>query len=79
MNLGCVIGTKTEKTVVFVSHLPIPETANGVAIIATNKKIPITILNKEGFLCEVDLGGKVVLSPTLYDFLIRKYNENKGK
>lgn len=73
--MGCVIGTKAERTTVFVSPVPIPQAAMGAVMVAENKPINLTIIDKEGYFFKQSIGGYVVCDPWFYDLLLKEHNE----
>ena len=76
---GCTMGIKQKNSIVFVSPRPIPEAAKGTPIIATNKRLPLAILNREDLEFQQNIGGYVVVDPHFYGLLIKTYKESKGK
>lgn len=75
--LGCSVGVKEKKTTIFVSPVPIPEAAQGVVVVATDKPIPLGFYNKDGTF-ERAVGGYVVVEPQFYGLLVRTYNKAQG-
>ena len=72
---GCNLGIKTKNTLVIHDPVPFPETAQGAPVIATNRKIPLVIMNKPDLKFQKDIGGYVVVPPAFYDLLIQTYNK----
>lgn len=75
---GCTIGLKEKNQIVMVSPVPIPESANGVPVIRTNKLIPLTILKKPDVHFEQNIGGYVVVDPWFYEQLLECYRRQYG-
>ena len=69
--MGCNIGVKTERHVVFVSPVPIPESAKGAVMVATNERVPLAIVNRKDFLFRQNVGGYVLVDPWFYDLLLK--------
>jgi len=61
-----------------VSPMPIPEAAKGAPMIMTNKRIPLTILNKPDIQFEQNVGGYVLVDPWFYARLLREYRSSRG-
>jgi len=76
---ACVIGIKEKRESLFVSPVPIPEAAKGAVMIATNEKIPLAIVNREGFKFEQKVTGYVIVDPWFYDLLIDSYKKSRKK
>ena len=55
------------------SPVPIPETVKGTPMIATNRKIRLTILDKPDYIFEKNIAGYVVVDMYFYDLLIKTY------
>lgn len=72
---GCLIGIKENRETVFVSPVPIPESAKGAVMVATDKKIPLAIVNRKDYRFEQDVGGYVLVDPWFYDLLLEAYKQ----
>jgi len=57
---GCSIGVKEKFSIVYVTYNPDPD-VKGAIRVATNKKIPVTIVGKEDVFTEIDIGGYYVI------------------
>jgi hypothetical protein len=53
--------TEERFTIVYASYAKLPQEAQGALRIATNEKIPVTIVGKEKVQDELDLGGYYVI------------------
>lgn len=62
-----------------MSPVPIPEAVRGTPLIATNKKVPLVILNKPDDKFEQNIGGYVVVDPFFYDLLMKNYKKRNQK
>lgn len=71
---GCLIGVK--ERVVYSGLAKFPEESKGTIIIATNKKIPITIGGTE-IAAEKDLGGYAAIKLRDLAYLIEQLNKDK--
>lgn len=63
----------------FVSPRPIPEAAKGAPVIATNRELPLAILNLKDSHFSKNVGGYVLVDPWFYDLLIKTYNGKAAK
>ena len=61
-----------------VSPMPIPEAVQGAPQVLTNKKIPLTILEKPDIKFEQNIGGYVVVDPWFYARLLEAYRRSHG-
>lgn len=59
---GCTIGVKERFRVIYVQHSKLPEETHGALRIATNKKVPVTIVGKTDVHAELNIGGYFVIS-----------------
>ena len=59
---GCSIGVKESVKIVYVSYAKTPEEAQGALRIATNSKIPVTVVGETDTYTELNLGGYYVIS-----------------
>ena len=71
---SCTIGIKEKNTLVFVSPVPIPDAAKGIVVIATNKPIPLSIMDSPELKFSRDVGGYVLVDPGFYGKLIDTWN-----
>lgn len=79
MCTGCVtLGIKEQSNIVMVSPMPIPEAAKGAVMIRTNRKIPLTILNRPELNFEQNVGGYILVDPWFYDRLLQAYRRSRG-
>lgn len=74
VSTGCTIGLKEKNNLVFVSPVPIPEVSKGSVIIATNKEIPLAIIDQKDKIFYQNVGGYVLVDPFFYELLIKSYN-----
>lgn len=70
---GCSIGVKTR--IVYAGFVAYPEESKGTVIIATNKKIPVTIAGTD-FAGRLDLGGRPVITMQELKFFVEAVKEN---
>lgn len=75
---GCTIGIKTERTLTFVSPVPIPEAAKGAPIVATNAPIPLAIIDKPDATFKQNVGGYVLVDPWFYRLLIEAWDKQES-
>lgn len=61
---GCTVGLRKETRVVYAGLGKQPEEAKGAIRIATNSKIPVTIVGDTQTHVSMDLGGYYVISAT---------------
>jgi len=71
---GCTMGVKENNTILFVSPVAIPESANGAVVIATNKKIQLAIIGMSDKVFEQQVTGYVLVDPWTWDKMVRVYN-----
>jgi len=74
--MGCTIGIKEKSNLVFVSPVPIPEVSEGAVIIATNKKLPLAIIEQKDKVFYQNVGGYVLVDPQFYAILIEAFNKH---
>lgn len=75
---GCSIGVKEKFTVVYVTYSVEPD-IKGAIRIATNKKIPITVVGKEDMLTTMDIGGYYVIHKNDLKALLDSAKANPGR
>lgn len=73
---GCVIGVKERVIITYVGFAKTPEEANGAIKIATNKKIPVTVVGENDLITEMDLGGFLAVRETDFVKLVELANMN---
>lgn len=73
--MGCTIGVKEKNNIVFVSPVPIPEVSKGAVVVATNRKIPLAIIDQKDKIFSQNVGGYVLVDPQFYALLIEAYND----
>lgn len=75
---SCTIGVKEKVRVIYTSYSSLPEESQGAMRIATNQKIPITIVGEKDINTSLDLGGYFVISKNdLLYFIGLAKNANK--
>ena len=76
---GCSIGVKEKQTVVYCSFAKDPD-IKGAIKVATNTKIPVTVVGKTDVLTEFDAGGYyLVHERDLKAFLEAMQKANSGR
>lgn len=76
--MGCSIGVKERVRIIYVSYTKTPEQTKGAIRIATNDKIPVTVMGKTDVSTEMNLGGYFVVNASdLKAFVeaVKKVNE----
>jgi len=74
VSTGCTIGIKERNNLVFVSPVPIPEVSKGAVVVATNKPIPLAIIDQKDKVFNQNVGGYVLVDPQFYSLLVEAYN-----
>ena len=74
---GCSIGVKEKQTVVYAGFAKTPIELKGALRIATNKKIPITVIGVDDVVTSMDLGGMIAIKAADLKELYKSYKENK--
>jgi len=72
--VGCSIGVKSR--IVYAGFVPYPEESKGTVIIATNKKLPVTIAGTD-FAGRLDLGGRPVITMQELKYFVEAVKENQ--
>jgi len=72
--MGCVVGVKENNQLLFVSSVPIPESANGAPIIATNAEIPLAIIGQPDKIYKQKVTGYILIDPWTWDEIVKVYN-----
>lgn len=72
---GCAIGIKEKQTVIYAGFAKSPEELQGAIRIATNTKIPVTIIGETETLTEMDLGGMIAIREADLKYLVKEHNE----
>ena len=73
--MGCVVGVKEKRELLFVSPIPIPQAAKGVPVIAESEKVRLVVLDQPGAFYQEKITGYVVVDPWFYDELIKAWNK----
>ena len=77
---GCSIGVKEKQTIVYAGFAKSPEELKGAIRIATNKKIPVTVVGEKDISTTKDLGAMIAVREADYKALVRSWNDqNKNK
>ena len=71
---ACSIGLK--ERIVYAGLAPNPEESRGAVIIATNKKIPVTVGGTD-FAGKMDIGGRVVIPMAELKYFVNLVIENR--
>ena len=72
---GCSIGVKEKQTVIYAGFAKSSAESKGAIRIATNKKMPITIIGETDINTTKDLGGMLAIREADYAALVRSWNE----
>jgi hypothetical protein len=73
-SMGCTIGVKERNNILFVSPMPIPESAKGAPVIATNEPIKLSVLNKPELIFKQKVTGYVLVDPWTWEKLLEVWN-----
>ena len=74
---GCVVGVKERVIITYVGFAKSTEESNGAIKIATNKKIPVTVVGENDLNTEMDLGGFLAVREPDFIKLVELANEPK--
>ena len=72
--MGCTVGMKENNTLLFVSPMPIPESAKGAPIVATNAKIPLAVIGQPDKVFLQKVTGYVLVDPWTWEEMVKVYN-----
>jgi len=74
---GCVIGVKERVIITYVGFARSHEESTGAIRIASNKKIPVTIIGEDDLSTEMDLGGFLAVREEDFAKLVGLANAKK--
>jgi len=77
--MGCTIGVKEKSNLLFVSPIPIPESAKGAPIIATNEPIELSVLDRPGLIFKQKVTGYVLVDPWMWEKMVEAWNDAKSR
>ena len=72
---GCSFGVKEKQTIVYAGFAKEPLELRGAIRIATNRKIPVTVIGETKIQTHMDLGGMVVVKAADLKALYIAYKE----